>query len=85
MPRQPKDIPLLRAIKQADNLVKQGYAVYQKFTCAHCHQRLTIDVPNQFHRSGTCDKCGHTTDIHRCGYMVVGTGIPLPYGVRNEK
>jgi hypothetical protein len=67
-----KDFPFDEICQAADQKVKEGFEVYQKFTCAGCGQRLTIDVPNHFHRTGTCDRCPAVTDIEKqgCNYML---------------
>lgn len=45
---------------------------FQKFTCAKCGNRLTIDVPNKFFKEGECDKCHTITNIKEqgCNYMM---------------
>jgi hypothetical protein len=47
--------------------------VFQKFTCAGCGNRLTIEEPNTFYTSGKCDACGHITDIKKdgCNFLVI--------------
>ena len=66
------DYPFEECCKAARLLVARGADVYQKFTCAGCGQRLTIDVPNKFHKKGTCDRCAVVTDIEKqgCNYLV---------------
>lgn len=53
--------------------IADGYDFYQKFTCAKCGQRLTMDVKNHLFDSGTCDQCGHETNIKArgCNYLLV--------------
>jgi hypothetical protein len=53
--------------------IAEGWTVFQKFTCAGCGQRLTIDVPNMMVEEGTCDKCSAVTDIRRdgCNYTLM--------------
>jgi hypothetical protein len=65
------DYPLDEILAEADRLIAQGAKVYQKFTCAGCGQRLTIEEPNVFYKSGTCDKCNVITTIKTCNYMVI--------------
>jgi len=45
----------------------------KKFTCASCGNRLTIEVPNVFYTTGSCDKCDHITDIvmRGCNYLLI--------------
>lgn len=66
------DFPWDDVIKKAEKLAQDGIDVYQKFTCAGCGQRLTIEVPNHFYETGTCDKCPAVTDIKKqgCNYMI---------------
>lgn len=65
--------PLEECVRKAQTYINKGAKVYQKFTCANCGQRLTMDVPNTFYETGDCDKCGHVTDIKAdgCNYMMV--------------
>lgn len=67
MEKEYEDYPFEDAINKADVAVSVGGTVFQKFTCESCGQRLTIDVPNTFHTEGSCDKCGHVTDITKRG------------------
>lgn len=68
------DLPFYEAAAAAYTLKEKGITIYQKFTCDGCGQRLTVDVPNQFFKYGTCDKCPVTTNIEAkgCGYMATG-------------
>jgi len=67
-----KDFPFDEVVKKAEELVKQGVIVHQKFTCHGCGQRLTMEQPNVFHTQGTCDKCSTVTDIEKqgCNYLI---------------
>ena len=55
-------------VESAAEKIAIGGTVYQKFTCQACGNRLTMDVPNTFYTSGTCDKCGEVTDIEKQGH-----------------
>jgi hypothetical protein len=55
-------------VASADEKIRAGGTVYQKFTCQACGNRLTMDVPNTFYTSGTCDRCGSVTDIKAAGH-----------------
>lgn len=70
------DYPFKKVCDKAEELVKQGFKVHQKFTCAGCGQRLTIAEPNKFHRTGSCDQCPTITDIEKqgCNYLVMSGG-----------
>lgn len=61
------DFPFDDVTKKAEALVNQGHDCYQKFTCAGCGQRLTMETPNQFYEEGTCDKCDTVTNIKQQG------------------
>jgi len=72
------DHPFDEVVASANEQIARGATVYQKFTCGNCGNRLTMDIPNTFYESGTCDKCGHTTDIRSAGHnylLVVGTPL----------
>jgi hypothetical protein len=58
--------PLNQILEEADKLLANpNVSVYQKFTCAGCGNRLTIEEPNTFYTSGKCDKCEAITDIKK--------------------
>lgn len=67
------DIPLFQAAKQAEELYKTGAIVHQKFTCAKCGARQTMDEANVFFTKGECEECKHITDLidRGCGYAVI--------------
>lgn len=67
------DYPMMDCVKTADDLIKKGHQVFQKFTCEMCGSRQTIDEPNVFYTSGTCEECKHTTDIEKkgCNYLAI--------------
>lgn len=75
---EPLDDPFDVAVVKANEAIKAGFTIYQKFTCAGCGQRLTIEEPNTFHRAGTCDRCPALTNIERtgCGFLAVGIAGP---------
>jgi hypothetical protein len=72
--RTTTDLPFRECIHRANALIHQGFRVYQKFTCDGCGNRLTIETPNSFHRTGVCDNCPTVTNIEDkgCGFMAVG-------------
>lgn len=67
------DHPFSEVVATAEEVIEKGGSVFQKFTCSSCGERLAMDVPNVFYKTGTCDKCGATTDIEAtgCNYLVV--------------
>jgi hypothetical protein len=58
----------------------EGFRVYQKFTCGKCGQRLTMPKPNAIYETGSCDKCGHVTNIRQsgCNYLLIAGMGPGP-------
>jgi hypothetical protein len=83
---KPLDDPFDIAVAKANEAIRAGFTIYQKFTCAGCGARLTIDEPNTFHAVGTCDRCPAITQIHRtgCGFLAVTQlGHPQPKGDPN--
>jgi len=68
------DIPIEKARKDALELNAKGINTYQKFTCAKCGNRLTMEDANIFYDNGRCDACGHVSEITHCGYMVHARG-----------
>jgi hypothetical protein len=73
--KKPKynDYPIEQCAEKAEQYIRNGARIYQKFTCEKCGQRLTMDEPNVFYETGDCDQCGHVTDIRKngCNYMMV--------------
>jgi hypothetical protein len=68
------DFPWDEVVMEAERLTRAGFQVYQKFTCSGCGQRLTIETPNRFYETGSCDKCDVITDIKKqgCNFLLVG-------------
>lgn len=68
--------PFDDVIKNADEVIAKGGAVYQQFVCEHCGNKLSMDAVNTFYTSGTCDKCGKITDIRKngCNFMTIMSG-----------
>lgn len=65
--------PFLEVVKGAEQRIKQGWTVFQKFSCEKCMARLEMPEPNKFFTTGTCDQCGHLTDILKsgCNYAAI--------------
>jgi hypothetical protein len=71
------DFPIEKVLPEADRLARQGLFVHQKYTCASCGERLTMEQPNLFFDHGTCCVCGTVTDIAKqgCNYLVANRRI----------
>jgi len=69
------DHPFDEVAKAAAEKIKQGFTVHQKFTCAGCGNRLTIDEPNVFHELGSCDNCKTITNIRKrgCNFLLISS------------
>jgi hypothetical protein len=67
------DHPFLDVAVQAERLIEEGAYVFQKCTCAGCSARQTMATANVFYRTGSCEECGHVTDIEAqgCNYVAV--------------
>ena len=50
---------------------------HQKFSCEHCGSRQTMSEANKFFTSGTCEECGHSTDLKTagCNYLIIRRAI----------
>ena len=68
-PNRYKDHPIRECMEMADEILAKGGTIFQKFTCAGCGERLTMDTPDTFFASGTCDKCDTVTKITQCNFM----------------
>jgi len=68
-----RDLPIPEAVEMANELLALSpfASVFFKFTCERCGNRLTFDVPNVLFKRGSCDKCGHITEIKKVGFMAV--------------
>jgi hypothetical protein len=64
------DAPIADIAQRADMVIALGATTFQKFSCAHCGSRQTVDEPNTFFRQGECEECGHITDITICGFSM---------------
>jgi len=69
------DLPFKDCCEHAESAQRLGYTVYQKFTCAFCGSRQTMDIPDVFFKQGACEECGKVTAIFKCGYLaIIGVG-----------
>ncbi len=69
------DYPIDECVATVYDLIQRGKVMlfHQKWTCAHCGTRQTMEVPNKFFTSGLCEECGKSTTITSCNYLVVGS------------
>jgi hypothetical protein len=70
--------PFYDCVRGADEKIALGGTVHQQFNCASCGMKQTMPTPNAFHLRGSCEECGHITDIEKdgCNYMVMYTNTP---------
>lgn len=78
MPTMPGDgeslnHPFYETHAKAVVLIEAGATVYFKFTCASCGSRQTFDTPNLLYKEGSCEECGHVTDLEKdgCGFLII--------------
>lgn len=62
-----QDLPWDELLARADDAIAGGATVYQKFTCALCGTRQTMEAPNRFYTEGQCEACRHVTDLIKTG------------------
>lgn len=67
------DFPFENVVEKADEQVRLGNFVFQKWTCSHCKSRQTMPKPNKFWLSGVCEECDSVTDIQKqgCNYTLI--------------
>lgn len=70
------DHPFDEVVDSAIEQMSRGATIFQKWSCAACRTRQTMEVPNKMFTSGRCEECGYVTDIRRagCNFLVV---LPL--------
>jgi predicted RNA-binding Zn-ribbon protein involved in translation (DUF1610 family) len=80
------NFPFDEAAVSASELIAAGALIFQKFTCGSCGNRLTMGEPNKFYTQGSCDQCGHVTDIREtgCNYLCVWPVAPITEEVLND-
>lgn len=67
------DLPFDECVLQASRIkyLDPKSLIFQKFTCAFCGSRQTMEKEDTFYEEGTCEECGNTTKISHCGFMFV--------------
>lgn len=66
-----KVFPFYEVAANAESKIKQGWTIFQQFNCAGCGVKQTMPNANGFHKFGTCEECGHLTNIEKdgCNFM----------------
>lgn len=70
------DHPFYEVAERAEQVLESYHGaatIFQKWSCAECGARQTMDIPNTFFTVGQCEECGGITDIVAtgCNYMLV--------------
>ena len=83
---QAPDKPWNELIELANTAVKQGWTLFFKFTCEHCGERQTFDVPNVLYTKGKCEECGHITSLvgRGGGMLIIRTNTGRRYTDRSN-
>lgn len=74
-----KNHPFLEVHKVAEEWMKKGARVHQKFTCEHCGSRQTMAEANVWYTTGRCEECGKITNIVKtgCNFLLhIGKELP---------
>lgn len=78
------NVSLEEAAAKAGEIVAHGGMYWQKFTCVHCGNRQTMEVPCVLFMHGECKKCGKDTCIHEVGCGLLMT-MQVPIRLRTEE
>jgi hypothetical protein len=68
------DLPIREIEKMANAQIDKGFFIWQKWTCAHCGSRQTMDKPNVLYLTGECQECKRISPIPYCGFMLASSG-----------
>ncbi len=58
-----------------------GSKIFQKFTCGNCGSRQTVDEPNIWYTSATCEECGYLNIIDKAGMLLATTTLYYRKGI----
>jgi len=63
--------PFKECADDAFEKMQLGATIWQQFNCAKCGVKQTMAEKNTFFTRGTCEECGHETNIERdgCNFM----------------
>lgn len=66
------DYPFEEIAEAMQKHADKGAFCFQKWTCASCGSRQTMDEANVLYTHGLCEECKATTDIRErgCNYML---------------
>jgi len=61
--------PWDKVVADADAKMKASphVHIYQQFNCEHCGAKQTMDTPDIFYETGTCEECKKITNIKKNG------------------
>jgi hypothetical protein len=64
--------PIKQCIRRANTLLPLGAIIHQQFNCGACGTKQTMETPDVFFKSGTCEICHAVTNIEAtgCNYLV---------------
>ena len=65
------DYPIEDILEAFKELTAKGDTLFQKWTCAGCGSRQTMEQPNLVFAHGTCEECGDITEIKACNYLLI--------------
>jgi hypothetical protein len=67
------DFPFWEVAQQAQDMMRQGHTIHQKFTCSGCGTRQTMGEPNKFFTKGQCEECRKETNIvaSGCNFVMI--------------
>jgi hypothetical protein len=63
------DFPLEDLAEELENLVAEGWTVFQKWTCRGCGERCISDEPNVIHRAMRHANCGTVSKVSVGNYL----------------
>lgn len=66
-------VTFLECVESADEALREGATIFQKFKCAKCGTTQTFEIPNAFYKLGQCEECKHITNIVKdgCNYIAI--------------
>lgn len=68
VPHKMKLYPFDEVVANAQQAINNGATVHQQWNCEHCGAKQTMETPNTFYRTGTCEECKKVTNIEKAGH-----------------